>query len=107
MRRTALLLAAALTAACAPPVLSRDGQIVFAEKGGTRGATVITANGVEFIDRAEIPRPVVRRSVNEPWIPATGFLLPPDGVWRETSKPAAVSGHGLAVVLRSSDSIVP
>lgn len=91
---------------CAAPVLSRDGKVVFAE-GGTRGASVLTANGVEFIDRADIPKPVIRRSPNDPWVPATGFLLPPDGVWRETSKPVAVSGRGLAVVLRASDALVP
>jgi hypothetical protein len=97
---------AASSAGCATPVLTRDGQVVFSE-AGARGASVITANGVEFIDRTDIPRPVLRRSVNEPWRPATGFLLPPDGVWRETSKPIAVSGPGLAVILRSSDVIVP
>lgn len=100
------LLAAIASLGCAPPVLSRDGQLVFAQ-GGARGATVLTANGVEFIDRADIPKPVIRRSANEPWRPATGFLLPPDGVWRETSKPVAVSGHGLAVVLRASDALFP
>jgi hypothetical protein len=100
------VLAAIAGMGCAPPVLSRDGQLVFSE-AGARGATVLTANGVEFIDRTDIPRPVIRRSANEPWRPATGFLLPPDGVWRETSKPVAVSGPGLAVVLRSSDALVP
>src|SRR3954471_6411424 len=58
---------------CAAPVLSRDGQLVFSQ-GGAHGASVITAHGVEFLDRTEIPQPVVRRSVNEPWRPATGFL---------------------------------
>src|SRR5262245_4992852 len=96
-----------VSAGCAAPVLSRDGQLVFAQAGGTRGASVLTANGVGFIDRATIPQPVVRRSVNEPWRPATGFLLPSDGVWRKTSTPVPVQGRGLAVILRSSDSIVP
>lgn len=100
------LAATTLLQGCAAPVLSRDGQLVFSE-GGARGATVLTANGVEFIDRTDIPRPVLRRSVNEPWTPATGFLLPADGIWRETSKPTSVSGPGLAVVLRSSDVLVP
>jgi hypothetical protein len=68
---------------------------------------VLTANGVEYLDRAEVPSPVIRRSANEPWQPATGFLLPEGGVWRETSRPIAVSGHGLAVVLRTSDALVP
>ncbi len=91
---------------CARPVLSRDGQVVFQEKGA-HGASVITANGVEFLDRAEVPQPIVRRSTDEPWRPATGFLLPSDGVWRKTSTPFAVQGAGLAVVLRSSDVLVP
>src|SRR5271169_189472 len=90
----------ASAAGCARPVLSRDGQLVFQPKGA-HGAGVITANGVEFLDRTEIPRPVVRRSLDEPWRPATGFLLPADGVWRATAKPLAVEGRGLAVVLRS------
>jgi hypothetical protein len=79
---------------------------VFSE-GGARGASVLTANGVEFIDRMDVPEPVIRRSVDDPWRPATGFLLPADGVWRETSKPVAVEGPGLAVVLRASDALVP
>jgi hypothetical protein len=95
-----------LTLGCATPVLSRDGQLVFQQKGA-HGASVITANGVEFLDRASIPRPVVRRSIDEPWRPATGFLLPSDGVWRKTATPVAVEGHGLAVVLRSSDLLIP
>lgn len=106
-RAAAFAALAAITAlGCAPPILSRDGQLVFTE-GGARGATVLTANGVEFIDRTDIPTPVIRRSANEPWRPATGFLLPPDGVWRETSKPVAVSGRGLAVILRASDALFP
>src|SRR5262249_19541859 len=42
-----------------------------------------------------------------PWRPATGFLLPSDGVWRKTSTPVPVQGRGLAVILRSSDAIIP
>jgi len=100
-------LALALTVGgCSTPMLSRDGQVVFQEKGA-HGASVITANGVEFLDRAEVPQPIVRRSPDEPWRPATGFLLPSDGVWRRTSTPIAVQGAGLAVVLRSSDVLVP
>jgi hypothetical protein len=91
---------------CGAPVLSRDGQLVFQPKGA-RGASVITANGVEFLDRSEIPRPFIRRSIDEPWRPATGFLMPSDGVWRKTATPVAVQGHGLAVVLRSSDVLIP
>lgn len=93
-------------AGCAVPVVTRDGQVVFSERGA-HGASVITANGVEFLDRAEIPQPVVRRSVNEPWRPATGFLLPADGIWRKTATAVPVQGPGLAVVLRSSDVFIP
>jgi hypothetical protein len=93
-------------AGCGAPLLSRDGQLVFQEKGA-HGATVITANGVEFLDRAEIPQPIVRRSPDEPWRAPTGFLLPSDGVWRKTATPVAVQGPGLAVVLRSSDLLIP
>lgn len=88
-------------------MLSRDGQLVFTQPGGTRGASVLTANGIEFIDRATIPQPVVRHSVDEPFRTATGFLIPADGVWRKTSTPVPVQGRGLAVVLRSSDAIIP
>jgi hypothetical protein len=99
-------LIAGAASGCAKPVLSRDGQVVFQQKGA-HGASVITANGVEFLDKTEIPRPVVRRSAAEPWRPATGFLMPADGIWRKTSTPVAVQGRGLAVVLRSSDVLIP
>lgn len=104
--RVVIIGALVAVAGCAAPVLSHDGQLVFSQ-GGARGASVITAHGVEFLDRTEIPQPVVRRSVNEPWRPATGFLLPVDGVWRKTSTPVPVQGRGLAVVLRSSDIFIP
>ena len=93
-------------AGCSIPVLTRDGQLVFQPKGA-HGASVITANGVEFLDRAEIPQPFVRRSPDEPWRPATGFLMPSDGIWRKSSTPVPVQGPGLAVVLRSSDVLIP
>lgn len=92
--------------ACATPTLTHEGQLVFSE-GGHHGATVLTANGVEFLDRTELPKPVVRTSAYEPWRPPTGFLLPADGVLRERSHPVTMSGHGLGVVLRASDRVVP
>ncbi len=92
---------------CAPPALTRDGQVVFTPKGGRRGASVLTANGVEFLDATEIPKPILRRSANEPWTPPTGFLVPKDGIWRKTSTPVAVTGEGLVVIVRSSDEYVP
>lgn len=106
-RGAALSLVVAAPAGCAPPVLTRDGKLVFAEGGAARGASVLTANGVEYLDVSEVPAPVIRRSADEPWRPSTGFLLPRGGIWRETSRPVAVSGPGLAVVLRASDRLVP
>ena len=91
---------------CSAPTLTQEGQLVFSD-GEQRGASVLTANGVEFIDRRVMPKPVVRKSAFEPWRAPTGFLLPADGVLRETSRPIAIQGHGLAVVLRASDAIVP
>jgi hypothetical protein len=104
--RRALVALALAGTGCAAPLLTRDGQVVFSE-GGARGASVLTANGVEFMDHNDVPSAVVRRSVNEPWRPATGFLLPADGVWRETSTPSAAEGQGLLLVLRTSDVLVP
>ncbi len=106
--QTSALVALAIGfSACSRPYLTQDGQVVFTPAGGRRGASVLTANGVEFIDSTDIPKPNVRRSPYDPWVPATGFLLPSDGVWRETSRPVAISGPGLGVVLRSSDAIIP
>jgi hypothetical protein len=109
--RTRLAAAAVVGAAlgvagCATPVLTHDGQVAFQQKGAS-GAAVMTPNGVQYFDRTDIPNAVVRKSVNEPWRPATGFLLPPDGVLRRTSSPTPVQGHGLLVLIRSSDTLVP
>jgi hypothetical protein len=89
------------------PAVTRDGQLVFTEPGGRRGASVITANGVEFLDESSLPSPVTRRSTSEPWRAPTGFLLPKDGVWRETSTPVTLQGRGLGILLRASDTLVP
>ncbi len=105
-RTLGAMLLALSACACATPTLSHEGQLVFSE-GGRHGATVLTANGVEFMDRTELPRPVVRTSAFEPWRPPTGFLLPADGVLRERSQPVTIAGHGLGVVLRASDRVVP
>ncbi len=102
----ALVLSLVGGAGCSAPILTHDGQLVFQEKGA-RGASVITANGVEFLDRNDVPRIILRRSSTEAWRPATGFLMPSDGIWRKTSTPVAVQGPGLAVVLRSSDVLIP
>jgi hypothetical protein len=97
----------ALLTSCAMPAVTRDGQLVFTEPGGRRGASVITANGVEFLDESSLPSPITRRSASEPWRAPTGFLLPTDGVWRETSTPVALQGRGLGILLRASDTLVP
>jgi hypothetical protein len=106
-RTSALLALVCGFTACSKPYLAKDGQLVFTPSGGRRGASVLTANGVEFIDSADVPKANVRRSPYDPWVPATGFLLPADGVWRETSRPISISTPGLGVVLRSSDSLIP
>jgi hypothetical protein len=96
----------ALVSACAAPALTQEGQLVFTETE-QRGATVLTANGVEFIDRSTVPAPRIRKSAFEPWQPPTGFLLPADGILRATSRPVALEGNGLLVVMRASDRLLP
>jgi hypothetical protein len=102
----AMMIACTAGAGCAAPRLSQDGQLVF-QQAGARGASMITAHGVEFLDRNDVPSPIIRKSVNEPWRPATGFLLPADGVWRKTSTPTPLEGHGLLVLVRTSDVLIP
>ncbi len=97
---------AALVVGCSMPALTRDGQLVFAPEG-RRGATVLTANGVEFLDRNEVPSKRIRKSAFEPWQPATGFLLPADGVLRHTSRRFAIGDANLAASIRLSDAYVP
>jgi hypothetical protein len=96
----------ALVSACAAPALTQEGQLVFTETE-QRGASVLTANGVEFIDRSALPAPRIRKSAFEPWQPPTGFLLPADGIFRATSRPVALEGSGLLVVMRASDRLLP
>lgn len=98
--------AAALSIGCASTALTQDGQLVVTP-GAEHGATVLTANGIEYHDKTYRPPRVIRTTANEPWRPATGFLLPAGGVWRETSTPAYVNGRGLAITLRASDTLVP
>lgn len=78
----------------------------FPEKGA-HGASVMTANGLEFHDRDDVPVPVVSRDPNEPWRAPIGFILPRDGRFTETSKPHVLATTGLAIVLRPSDTRVP
>jgi len=102
------VLSAVGTPGCRAPVLSPDGQLVIAANEGKAGASVLTANGIQFMDRAGAePRPVLRKSAHDPWVAPTGFLLPTSGIWRERSKPKTISGPGLSVVVRSSDALLP
>jgi hypothetical protein len=102
----AWLLAGASVCACAPPALTRDGQLVFSERARS-GAAVLTANGIEIVDRNHLPPAIVRSSAFEPWRPPTGFLLPGDGVFRQTSTAHPIDARGMAVVVRTSDVLVP
>lgn len=101
-----LVLAASLACACEPPYVGRDGTVTFPEKGA-RGASVITANGVEYRDREDVPERVVVRDASEPWRAPIGFILPRDGRFTQTSRPHLLATTGLAVVLRPSDTRVP
>ena len=42
------------TSACERPFLARDGTLVVPQKGA-HGASVMTENGLEFHDRADVP----------------------------------------------------
>lgn len=102
-----LLFALALaTAACAAPYLGRDGTLTFPEHGA-HGAAIITANGIEFRDRMDVPQRIVRKTVDEPWRAPVGFILPKDGRFTETSRPTVVAMPGLGFALRPSDQRVP
>jgi hypothetical protein len=107
--RTACVAAACalFAVACDGPRLAKDGTVLFPQSGGGHGASVLTANGVEYRDSKEVPQPVVRRSADEPWRAPLGFILPKDGRFTETSKPTVLATTGLALVLRPSDTRVP
>jgi hypothetical protein len=108
-RSRALLVALGLcltASACERPYVARDGTVYFPERGA-HGAAVLTANGVEFHDRDDVPQRVVSRDPNEPWRAPIGFILPRDGRFVETSRPHVIATTGLAIVLRPSDTRVP
>jgi hypothetical protein len=98
----------AVLAACVActPALTRDGQLVFTP-GADKGGSILTANGVEYVDRTYVPKPKVRTSAFEPWSPAGGFLLPADGVWKRISRPLRIALPRLRLVARTSDGLVP
>jgi hypothetical protein len=91
---------------CAHPVVARDGTLVFQEKGA-RGAAIVTANGLEYHDRVDVPQRVVTRDPNDPWHAPIGFILPADGKLTKTSHPTVLATPGLAFALRPSDTRVP
>jgi hypothetical protein len=93
--------------ACDRPYVGRDGTISFNQKGSGRGASVLTANGVEYRDNQDVVTPVPRRSADEPWRAPLGFILPKDGRFTKSSKPTVLATPGLAIVLRPSDTRVP
>src|SRR6185437_8842209 len=104
--RSLVLCGLVALAACAHPVVARDGTLVF-QQGGGHGAAVMTANGLEYHDNADVPQRLVVKDPNEPWRAPIGFILPADGRFTETSKPHVLATPGLAIVLRPSDTLVP
>jgi hypothetical protein len=86
--------------------LTRDGTLVFPEQGA-HGAAVLTANGYEFHDVAEVPERIVVRDPYEPWRAPLGFLIPANRRFTQTSSPTLVSTGGLTLSLRPSDTRVP
>lgn len=68
---------------------------------------MLTANGLEYRDREDVPERVVVRDPNEPWRAPIGFILPKDGRFTVASVPHVLATSGLAIVLRPSDTRVP
>jgi hypothetical protein len=106
MRREAACVLAVALCACAHPFLARDGTLVF-QQPGAHGASVVTANGLEFHDVVDVPERVVVRDPYEPWRAPLGFLIPKNGRFTKTSVPTLVATTGLAISLRPSDTRVP
>jgi hypothetical protein len=106
VRRALVALLAVASAACSRPYLAKDGTLYFPEKG-VHGAAVVTANGLEYRDRDDVPERVVSRDPNEPWRAPIGFILPKDNRFTESSRPHVIATTGLALVLRTSDTRVP
>jgi hypothetical protein len=106
VRRALLFLCALGIGGCEAPVLLNDGSIAFPEKG-LRGAGIVTANGVEFRDRNDVPQRIIHHSTDDPWRAPVGFILPKSGRFTQTSQPTVIATRGLAFSLRSSDTRVP
>jgi hypothetical protein len=101
-----LLVAACAVCGCERPFLASDGTLVFQQKGA-HGASVLTANGLEFHDTRDVPDRVVVRDPYEPWRAPLGFIVPASGRFTKTSSPTVVASSGLSVTLRPSDTRVP
>jgi hypothetical protein len=86
--------------------MTKDGSVVLQERGA-HGAAVMTANGVEYHDRKDLPQRIVVRSPNEPWRAPVGFILPSSGRFVVTSRPTLVGTPGLTFAMRPSDTRVP
>ncbi len=99
-------IALALASGCERPMLARDGTLVFQERGA-HGAAIVTANGLEYHDRRDVPQRVVVRDANAPWHAPIGFIVPADGRFVTTSHATVVGTPGLAIALRPSDTRVP
>ncbi len=95
-----------LGAGCAGPVVARDGSVVVQEKGA-HGASVMTANGIEYHDRKDVPQRIVVHAADEPWRAPVGFILPSSGRFVVTSRPTLVGTPGLTFAMRPSDTRVP
>lgn len=106
MRRALVAIPLLLTCGCARPFLASDGTLVFQEQGA-HGASVMTANGLEFHDVTDVPAPVVSRDPYEPWRAPVGFIVPANGRFTRTSQPTVLSTPGLSISLRPSDTRVP
>ena len=104
--KAGLVLLAACACACGGPVLAKDGTVVFGQQGA-HGASVVTADGVEFHDRIDVPKRIVVRDPDEPWRAPVGFILPSDGRFTATSRPTVLATTGFAITLRPSDTRVP
>jgi|SRR5580704_7909098 hypothetical protein len=106
MRRAIACVALAGACACGRPFLARDGTLFFTQRG-SRGAAVVTENGLEFHDVTDVPRRLVVSDPYEPWRAPIGFLVPANGKFTKTSAPTIVTTSGLSVSMRPSDTRVP
>ncbi len=108
-RMTTLVVSAmslSLGLGCARPVVARDGTVVVQQRGAS-GASIVTANGIEYHDQTDVPQRVVVKDANAPWRAPVGFILPTNGRFTVTSTPTVLSAPGLGIVMRPSDTRVP